>query len=68
LMKKKEVSSIKDFCFIKNCKWCHYIIDLYVKDKIDKYLNDLITEINKPLIDCPHCKGLGVVDFVDTTN
>jgi len=37
LMKKKEVSSIKDFCLIKNGKGCHYIIDLYVKDKIDKY-------------------------------
>lgn len=36
-----------------------------LKDNIDKYLNDLITEINKPLVDCPHCKGLGVVDFVD---
>jgi hypothetical protein len=36
-----------------------------LKDNIDKYLTDLITEINKPLVDCPHCKGLGVVDFVD---
>ena len=36
-----------------------------LKDNIDKYLTDLITDINKPLVDCPHCKGLGVVDFVD---
>lgn len=37
-----------------------------LKDNIDTYLLNLITEINKPLVDCPHCKGLGVVDFVDT--
>ncbi len=37
-----------------------------LKRNIDAYLNDLINKINKPLIDCPHCNGLGVVDFVDT--
>jgi hypothetical protein len=36
-----------------------------LKDNIDTYLTNLITEINKPLVDCPHCKGLGVIDFVD---
>jgi hypothetical protein len=39
-----------------------------LKNNIDTYLTNLITEINKPLIDCPHCKGLGVIDFVNTTN
>ena len=39
-----------------------------LKDNIDTYLTNLITEINKPLIDCPHCKGLGVVDFVESTS
>lgn len=38
-----------------------------LKYNIDTYLTNLITEINKPLVDCPHCKGLGVFDFVDTT-
>lgn len=37
-----------------------------LKNNIDTYLTNLITEINKPLVDCPHCKGLGVVDFVDS--
>jgi hypothetical protein len=32
-----------------------------LKIKIDKYLKDLINEINKPLIECPHCKGEGVI-------
>jgi hypothetical protein len=36
-----------------------------LKNNIDTYLTSLITEINKPLVDCPHCKGLGVIDFVD---
>ena len=31
-----------------------------LKSNIETYLNDLITEINKPLIDCSCCKGLGV--------
>jgi hypothetical protein len=28
---------------------------------IDNYLDELMMEINEPLADCPHCKGLGVV-------
>jgi len=32
-----------------------------LEEKIDKYLLDLITEINKPLVDCSCCKGLGVI-------
>lgn len=40
---------------------------------IEIYLINLITEINKPLVDCPHCKGLGVIDVItplptNTTN
>lgn len=30
---------------------------------IQDYLSKVIEEINKPLVDCPHCKGLGVVEF-----
>ena len=29
--------------------------------KIAEYLQDLITKINEPLKDCPHCKGKGVI-------
>jgi hypothetical protein len=29
-------------------------------EKINKYLGNLITEINEPLVDCPHCHGTGV--------
>lgn len=29
--------------------------------KIAEYLQDLISKINKPLKDCPHCKGKGVI-------
>lgn len=32
-----------------------------LKNNIEKYLHDLIEKINEPLIDCPHCNGLGVV-------
>jgi len=32
-----------------------------LKNNIDKYLNSLIKEINKPLVDCPNCKGSGVI-------
>jgi hypothetical protein len=28
---------------------------------IQKYLDNLIEQINKPLIDCPNCKGMGVI-------
>jgi len=36
-----------------------------LKNSINTYLTNLITEINRPLIDCPHCKGLGVIDYLD---
>lgn len=29
---------------------------------IEKYLKDLMEEINRPLKDCPHCKGKGVIE------
>lgn len=32
-----------------------------LKGKIDKYLKDLITHINEPVKDCPHCEGDGVI-------
>lgn len=32
-----------------------------LKTKIYTFLNDLITEINRPLVDCPNCKGQGVI-------
>jgi hypothetical protein len=32
-----------------------------LKNKIDKYLKELIEEINKPLKECPYCKGEGVI-------
>jgi excinuclease UvrABC ATPase subunit len=28
---------------------------------IDNYLDDLMKTINEPLVDCPHCKGMGVI-------
>lgn len=33
-----------------------------LKSNIDLYLKTLMEEINKPLLDCPHCKGLGVIE------
>jgi hypothetical protein len=35
--------------------------DTKLKEKIDKYLDELMEEINRPLEDCPHCKGAGCV-------
>lgn len=32
-----------------------------LKNKIDKYLDDLMARINEPLVDCPHCDGMGVI-------
>jgi hypothetical protein len=32
-----------------------------LKEKIDRYCKEIIDEINKPLVDCPHCKGQGVI-------
>ncbi len=30
-------------------------------NKVDTYLKELITTINEPLVECPHCNGMGVV-------
>jgi len=32
-----------------------------LKDKVDKFLEDLMAVINEPLVECPHCQGRGVV-------
>lgn len=32
-----------------------------LKEKVDKYCKELIDAINKPLIDCSHCDGRGVL-------
>lgn len=32
-----------------------------LKHKVDKYCKEIIDEINKPLVDCSHCGGLGVI-------
>jgi hypothetical protein len=32
-----------------------------LKENIDNYLRDLMEEINRPLSDCPHCLGKGVI-------
>lgn len=32
-----------------------------LKKNIDTYCKNLIEMINKPLVDCPHCKGMGVI-------
>lgn len=32
-----------------------------LKKNIDKYLKDLIKEINEPLVECKHCNGMGVI-------
>jgi hypothetical protein len=32
-----------------------------LKEKVQKYLDDLIAEINRPLTDCQACKGMGIV-------
>jgi hypothetical protein len=33
-----------------------------LKEQIDNYLADLMVIINKPLVDCHHCNGTGVID------
>jgi hypothetical protein len=30
-------------------------------ESVETYLSDLIEEINKPLVDCPNCNGMGVI-------
>jgi hypothetical protein len=32
-----------------------------LQNNIAEYLQEVITEINRPLKDCPHCKGMGVI-------
>jgi hypothetical protein len=32
-----------------------------LKEKVDRYCQELIEIINKPLVDCPHCHGEGVI-------
>lgn len=32
-----------------------------LKNNIDKFCMELMAEINEPVIDCPHCKGMGVI-------
>lgn len=32
-----------------------------LKEKIDKLCEELIQMINEPLVDCPHCQGMGVI-------
>jgi hypothetical protein len=34
-----------------------------LKKNIQVFLEDLMKKINEPLMDCPHCKGLGVILF-----
>jgi len=31
-----------------------------LEKKIEQYLQNTMLEINKPLVECPHCKGIGV--------
>ncbi|MEX0595128.1 MAG: hypothetical protein WD512_01420, partial [Candidatus Paceibacterota bacterium] len=33
-----------------------------LQQKVDRYCEELIKIINKPLVDCPHCSGHGVID------
>ena len=34
-----------------------------IQEKMQKWLDYVISEINKPLTECPHCKGLGFVEL-----
>lgn len=36
-----------------------------LQDKMQDWLDYLIGQINKPLIECPHCKGKGVIEIPD---
>jgi hypothetical protein len=35
-----------------------------LENKINQYLDELMAEINKQYIECPHCKGWGVIEGV----
>lgn len=52
------------------CNWRGYGPDITpfsgeshqdLQEKIDNYLKELMEMINTPLVDCPHCKGMGVI-------
>lgn len=34
-----------------------------LKEKMDNWLKYLIEEINRPLLECPHCNGTGIVEL-----
>lgn len=39
-----------------------------LKEKIDTWLSNLIEKINEPLVECPHCNGLGVISEIKEIN
>lgn len=39
-----------------------------LKEKVDTWLSNLIEKINEPLIECPHCNGLGVISEIKEIN
>ena len=38
-----------------------------LKRNIDNYLESLMKDINRPMTECPTCKGLGAVEAKDLT-
>lgn len=36
--------------------------------KMQEWLDSLISEINRPLVECPYCKGLGIVELQEKVN
>lgn len=39
-----------------------------LKEKVDTWLSNLIEKINEPLVECPHCNGLGVISEIKEIN
>lgn len=39
-----------------------------LKEKVDTWLSELIKKINEPLVECPHCNGLGVISEIKEIN
>lgn len=39
-----------------------------LKEKVDTWLSNLIEKINEPLVECPHCNGLGVINEIKEIN
>lgn len=39
-----------------------------LKEKVDTWLSNLIEKINEPLVECPHCNGLGVINEIEEIN